>query len=126
DAPVSSHLVAPPRISGLALGFMVRPLLSLSSGGGGIEGELYASYRGQRSYFLQAEVDPVAGGFGSEGSVGVFAGRVLAGYDHWLFAMGLGLGVGRFQSHDYYYYGGSVESPEPLESHEAALSVDQY
>ncbi len=93
EAEVSRRRVAPPRIVGWSVAFMVRALLSLDLEGIVVGADAALQYRGERSYFLRAETNPLAGAVGQGPETGAFAARVLGGYDHRLFALGLGFGA---------------------------------
>jgi hypothetical protein len=64
DAALSRSRVAPPRVAGLSIDFIVRPMLSLADDGFVAEMDAGIQYRGERRYFLRAELSPLAGAVG--------------------------------------------------------------
>jgi hypothetical protein len=87
-------LVAPPRIGGLfVLEGGVSPYLPIGTLGVGALASLAVTYLAERPFYARAEIAPVGGVISSESDGAVFAGHVLAGYDHTYFAVGVGVGL---------------------------------
>jgi hypothetical protein len=87
-------LVAPPRIGGLfVLEGGVTPYLPIGTLGVGALANFAVTYLAERPFYARAELAPVGGVFSSESDGAVFAGHVLAGYDHAYFAVGVGVGL---------------------------------
>jgi hypothetical protein len=91
---VTERFLAPPRQGGLfEIQAFVRPFLPMGEVGFGLLGDGSVTYRGQRHWFVRALVDPVGVGVGGSDTMGAFGGSVLAGYDHPMFSVGLGVGA---------------------------------
>jgi hypothetical protein len=91
---VTAELLAPPRFGGmLQLEGAIRPYLPVRKAGLGALGELAITYHAAVPFYFRAEVSPLGGRAGSgaaRGAVGAFAS---VGWDHALFAVGVGAGV---------------------------------
>lgn len=95
--------VAPPRVGGvLRLEGSLRPFLPLGDLGIGALAGLALTYHGTRHWYVRAEVMPI-GGVAVQGNDGWVLGMfAIGGYDHPLFALGVGIGTVRM--HDTYYH----------------------
>jgi len=98
----SASAVNPPRVGGVwEVGSTVRVFSVTSALGGGLVGDGYVGYRGERPFFVRARLDP--SGFtmhrldrnDSFHSARAASGIVLAGVDHRYFAFGAGFGITR-------------------------------
>lgn len=79
------------RMRGWEIGAFMRPFLG--EDGGGILLQLSATHWFRAPLYLQLELDPLGGGLGLDGDLGVFGASALFGYDHGLFQVGMGIGA---------------------------------
>jgi hypothetical protein len=99
---------APRRVAKvLAMELALRPTLPIDELAFAAIGELAVSYRGERAWYAQARLLPLGGLVGKGHDQGLFGAYGAAGYDHQLFAIGLGMGVLRGSNvwDDYDYDG---------------------
>jgi hypothetical protein len=98
DRDLTRSLVAPPRMGGfVSTSVVLRALLAVQQLGLLATADLRATYHGRQPYFIRAEVDPLGLSMVEGPNEHVFGARVLAGYDHALFGVGLGVGAARIE-----------------------------
>lgn len=87
------NLVAPPRQGGIVqIAAFVRPFVPVGDLGFGLLGEASVTYRARRPWFVRAFADTIGFGLGAGPDIRLFSGNVVAGYDHPIFEVGLGVG----------------------------------
>ncbi|MCA9533226.1 MAG: hypothetical protein KC593_06095 [Myxococcales bacterium] len=122
DRDLTRSLVAPPRIGGfVSTSVVLRALLAVQQLGLLAMADLRATYHGEQPYFLRAEVDPVGLSMVEGPNQAVFGARILAGYDHALFGVGLGVGAARVE--DRFWVD---DERVRYEVDAVAFTIDQY
>lgn len=122
DRDLTRSLVAPPRIGGyVSTSVVLRALLAVQQLGLLAMADLRATYHGEQPYFLRAEVDPVGLSMVEGPNQAVFGARLLAGYDHALFGVGLGVGAARVE--DRFWVD---DERTRYEVDAVAFTIDQY
>lgn len=96
--------VAPPRPAGVfALEAALRPVLPIDELAIAALAELAATYYGERAFYAAGRFFPLGGLIGRGADVGALGMQATAGYDHTLFAVGLGAGALQQNTLEYEY-----------------------
>ncbi len=107
DAEPTGRLVNRPRSEGLSLGFTARPFLPINDDlAFAILGDAQLTYRFEAPVYVRAMLGAVGGLISDAGNQSVFDGWVDVGFDHRLFALGLGVGALR---NEYTEYSGNTD-----------------
>jgi hypothetical protein len=93
DEPITASRVAPDRVSGVwAIRGMLRPILNIGSVGGGVLGEVQASWRSSH-FHVGASLEPVGIASAKSNTIAPWSVYAFGAFDSWLFSAGLGLGA---------------------------------
>lgn len=126
DKELSRSLVAPPRIADMIeLAVTARPFLPVNDLGVGVLGDAAVTYRAKLPIFARLRLNPLGVGIASQRDRGVVGGNLVAGYDHDLFEIGIGVGFARVEDRTYIPSSSPTTSGHYAEKHEVVLTGAQ-